>query len=213
MKSIESELVFFKSLMKMISKQFGSDVEIVLHDWSKGYEHSIVAIEGNLTGRKDGDCGSNLGLEVIRGTVDADTKVNYITKTKDGKALSSSTIYVKDENNNAIGALCINSDISRFLSLKDYCNSVIPEGLNTESTLEFFPNNILDLLSILIDESISSTGKNVSQMSKDDKLTVIKTLDNKGVFLITKSSTKVCEVLGISKFTLYKCLDEIRKHN
>ena len=41
---------------------------------------------------------------------------------------------------------------------------------------------------------------------------VIEILDNKGVFLISKSSERVCEFLGISKFTLYNYLDQVREN-
>ena len=34
-----------ESVMKLIAAQFGPDCEVVLHDWSKDYESTIVAIE------------------------------------------------------------------------------------------------------------------------------------------------------------------------
>ncbi|NLO60550.1 MAG: transcriptional regulator [Spirochaetales bacterium] len=214
MKHIDSELPLLKSIMKMFFNQFGERIELVLHDWSKGYEHSIVAIEGNLTNRKVGDCGNNLGLEVLKGTSDPETKANYITKTKDGKTLVSSTLYIKNDEGAPIGALCVNYDITDFVMMKNYCDSFVPTELdiNTKNgNKEFFTNNITELLNIMIDDSISKTGKAISQMVKGDKMAVLDDLDKKGVFLITKSTTKVCEVLEISKFTLYNYLDEIKK--
>ena len=81
----------FKAIMKMIAKQFGDKCEVVLHDWSGGYDKTIVAIEnGHVSGREVGDCGSNLGLEVMRGISGGDNQYNYITKTKLGKTLRSS---------------------------------------------------------------------------------------------------------------------------
>ena len=38
-------------------------------------------------------------------------------------------------------------------------------------------------------------------------------LDRRGAFLITKSGSKVCDVLNISKFTLYNYLETIRKES
>ena len=55
-----------ESVMKLIAAQFGPDCEVVLHDWSKEYESTIVAIEnGHVSGRKVGDGGSNLGLAAL----------------------------------------------------------------------------------------------------------------------------------------------------
>ena len=40
---------------------------------------------------------------------------------------------------------------------------------------------------------------------------VLRFLDDRGAFLISKSSTKICQILEISKFTLYNYLDEVRE--
>ena len=209
MKDVESEKSLLVAIMRMLSKQFGSRIELVLHDWAKGYDHSIIAIEGSLTNRKVGDCGNNLGLEVIKGSTDSETRTNYVTKTKDGKTLASSTLYLKDDTGKPVGALCLNYDISNLEAEKVYYESIVHP--KTSPQQEYFPNNISELLNVLLDESISKNGKTVNQMNKEDKIRIIEDLDKKGVFLITKSSTKVCEVLSISKFTLYNYLEEIRK--
>ena len=213
MESIEREMPFFITLLKMLRRQLGEDSEIVLHDWSKGYDHSIVAIEnGHLTNRRVGDCGSNLGLEVIRGTATSDIKGNYVTRTRDGRILASSTMYLKNDAGEPMGALCINTDISKKVELKEYFENQLPEGLSRGTAEEFFATDVSDLLTYLVNESIMKVNKPVTAMSKEDKMTALKYLDEKGAFLITKSSTKVCQVFEISKYTLYNYLDEIREH-
>lgn len=47
-------------------------------------------------------------------------------------------------------------------------------------------------------------------MNKEAKIKLLRFLDERGVFLIQKSGQKVCELLGISKFTLYNYLEEAR---
>ena len=47
-------------------------------------------------------------------------------------------------------------------------------------------------------------------MSREDNGRVIRQLNDAGAFLITKSGPKVCQFLGISKYTLYSYLDEIK---
>ena len=104
-----------ESVMKLIAAQFGPDCEVVLHDWSKEYESTIVAIEnGHVSGRKVGDGGRNLGLEVMRGTTDGSNQLNYITQTQDGRMLRSSSLYLTDENGKKVGALCINLDVTEL---------------------------------------------------------------------------------------------------
>ena len=164
MRSIDEERPFFTQLLDMLESQMSVNDEIVLHDLTKGYDHTIVDIRnGHVTNRKVGDCGSNLGLEVLRGTVENGDRYNYVTHTREGKILRSSSMFIRDDDGRVIGSICINKDITL--------------------------------------------------MDREDKQRFLKYLDDKGTFVISKSGDRVCEFLGISKFTLYNYLDAIRKVN
>ncbi len=209
MESIAAEMPLLQSIMRLIARQTGHHCEVVLHDWSKGYEHSVVAIENNhITGREIGSCGSNLGLEVMRGTVKDGDRFNYITQTKDGRFLRSSTVYLKNSKGEPIGAMCINFDISAFVSAK----KVLEELCMMEQAGgdEFFASDVNELLDYLLAESVKQAGKTVSQMNREDKIAALKYLDEKGAFFISKAGTKACQFFGISKYSLYSYLDEIR---
>ena len=54
-------------------------------------------------------------------------------------------------------------------------------------------------------------GKPASLMDKGEKVRAIRFLNDAGAFLITKSGPKVCQVFGISKYTLYSYLDEAKQ--
>lgn len=207
LEQIADEMGLLTSIVKAIAAQWGEKCEVVLHDWSAGYDKTIVAIEGNVTGRKVGDCGSNLGLEVMRGTVQNGDIYNYITQTKDGKILRSSTVYIRNKENKPIGALCMNFDISDIIAAKKTMESLT---MTYGATSEYFASDVNDLLDFLIQEGIKLVGKPVSYMTKEDKLKALEYLDEKGAFLITKSGNKICQFFDISKYTLYNYLDEIR---
>ena len=69
LKTYSDSKEWLRSILDMLSAHFGKDVEFVIHDLSLDYEHTIVDIRnGQITGRKIGDTGDILGLEVIRGT-------------------------------------------------------------------------------------------------------------------------------------------------
>lgn len=208
MKSITDELALLKSIMRILAEQLGESCEIVLHDWSNGYSHSIIdIINGHVTGRKIGDCGSNLGLEVMRGTVKDGDCFNYITQTKSGKTLRSSTVYIKDDQQKTLGALCINQDITDLLKAKKVIDSLT---LTQNTVQEVFVNDINEILDFLLLESTRLVGKQPDLMTKEDKLKAMEYLDEKGAFLISKAGNKICKFFDISKFTLYNYLDEIR---
>ena len=121
MNSIYDEWPMWQQLMTMLENQFGNRCEIILHDLTKDYNHTIVDIRnGHLTNRKIGDCGSNVGLEVLRGTVKDGDRYNYIVNTRDGKLLRSSTMFIKDDAGKIIGSLCLNTDITETVRFEEY---------------------------------------------------------------------------------------------
>ena len=98
MQSVQSELPFLQSLVKGIAAQFGDRCEVVLHDLTLPYDQTIVAIEnGHITGRSVGGPGTNLGLELLRGTTEDGNKINYVTQTKDGRLLRSTSLYMRNQ--------------------------------------------------------------------------------------------------------------------
>lgn len=210
MESVKDELPLLASMMKGIAAQFGPNCEVVLHDLTKGYESTIVLIEnGHVTNRKVGDCGSNLGLEVLRGQTDEGDRYNYITQTVDGKVLRSSSIYLKNSKNEVIGSVCINLDISELMMAENAIKSLTMHNVE-EKVDEVFVSDVSELLDHLLKECQKEIGKPVSHMTKDEKKNAIGYLDEKGAFLVKKAGDKVCSFFGISKFTLYNYLDEIR---
>ena len=87
------------------------------------------------------------------------------------------------------------------------------DGRVLKSTTLFIRDDdekVIDLLDELLDHSVKLVGKPTALMSKDEKIRAIRFLDERGAFLITKSGPKVCQFFGISTYTLYSYLDEIR---
>ncbi len=202
-------LDFLKQLARGIAQQFGSNCEVVVHDLSdNNVDSSIVAIEnGNVTGRKLGDGPSHVVLEALHGDRgNLKDHLNYLTKTKDGRILKSSTIYIRDEAGDAIGIFSINYDITGLLVVENAIKSLTATE-HTEKEPEKIMQNVNDLLDDLIEQSVRLVGKPVALMSKDDKIAAIQFLNSTGAFLITKSGDKVSKYFGISKYTLYSYID------
>ncbi|MFC0389993.1 PAS domain-containing protein [Paenibacillus mendelii] len=86
---------------------------------------------GHVTGRNVGDPGTNLGLELIRGTADGGNRHNYVTQTKDGRILRSTSLYMKNDSGQMIGSLCINFDITELTVAEKTLQSLTASGLLT----------------------------------------------------------------------------------
>ena len=201
---------FLAQLAKGIARQFGPNCEVVVHDLTQGTsDATIVLIEnGHVTGRKVGDGASHVVLESLHSDPDSlRDHLSYLAKTKDGKALKCSTIYIRDESGKPVGILGINQDITMALAMQDQLRAFTATEQAGEEP-ERIPLNVTDLLEELIDQSVRLVGKPVALMNKEDKVKAIQFLSDSGAFLITKSGDKICKFFGISKYTLYSYIDE-----
>ena len=204
-----SHLQFCFQLARGIAQQFGSNCEVVVHDLdSNDVEHSIVAIEnGHVSGRRVGDGPSHIVLEALRGDcARLEDRLAYLTRSDDGKILKSSTIYIRDDDGRAIGVFAINYDITLMLAMEDALKGFTATQV-PEREPEHISRNVADLLDELIEQSVKLVGKPVPLMNKEDKVKAIRFLNEKGAFLVTKSSDKIAKYFGISKYTLYSYID------
>ena len=207
-----STLQFLFQLAKGIAGQFGPNCEVVVHDLaSNDPERSIVAIEnGHVTGRKVGDGPSHAVLEALRsGGERIEDHLCYLTRTRDGKILKSTTIYIRDDDGVPIGIFGINYDITIMLAMENQLKQFTATEPETKEP-EAISRNGSDLLDELIQQSVKLVGKPVALMNKEDKVKAIQFLNETGAFLITKSGDKVCKFFGISKYTLYSYIDEAK---
>lgn len=207
-----SDFAFYFRLAKAIARQFGPNCEVVVHDLeSNDPESSIVAIEnGHVSGRQIGDGPSHVVLDALHGDrSNLQDHLAYLTKTKDGKILKSSTIYIRDDFGMARGIFSINYDITLMLSMEQALRTFTATDL-PEPEPAAISRNVSDLLDELIAQSVEVVGKPAALMSKEEKIRAIQFLNGSGAFLITKSGDKVCKFFGISKYTLYSYIDEAK---
>lgn len=202
-------LNFLRHLAKGLADQFGPNCEIVIHDLSDNYkENSIVAIEnGHVTNRKVGDGPSMAVLDALRSDPDKlQDHTSYLTKTKDGRILKSTTIYIRNEQQKVIGIFSINYDITELMMVENAIKPLISVTSKGDKVSRI-PQNVTDLLNDLIDESTRQVGKPVPLMTREDKIKAIKFLNDRGALLITKAGDKISKHFGISKYTLYSYID------
>ena len=129
-----------------------------------------------------------------------------MTKTKDGRILKSTTIYIRNEQQKVIGIFSINYDITELMMVENAIKPLI-SVTSKEDKVSRIPQNVTDLLNDLIDESTRQVGKPVPLMTREDKIKAIKFLNDRGALLITKAGDKISKHFGISKYTLYSYID------
>lgn len=204
-------LTFLKQMARGLAVQFGENCEIVIHDLSlENIEHSIVHVEnGHVSNRNVGDGPSRIVLESLHENAESlNDRLGYLTKTADGRILKSSTLFYRDDSGQVKYIFSINYDITNLMLLDNAIKPLIscdqPEGRDNNPII---PKNVNELLDELLEQSVALVGRPAAVMSKEDKITAIKFLNDAGAFLITKSGDKVAKYFGISKYTLYSYID------
>ena len=190
---------------------FGNNCEIVIHDLEKDHlENSIVYIEnGHVSNRQLGNGPSQIVLESLAQDINTlNDNLNYLTKTRDGRILKSSTLYFANEDHSKVRyILSVNYDITSLLVVDNAIQSLVNAEKKTNDNPTEIPQNVNELLDELLEKSVALIGKPAAMMSKDEKIAAIDFLNKAGAFLITKSGDKVSKYFGISKYTLYSYTD------
>lgn len=211
MSNMQEQKSFLERLAKGIASLFGQNCEITVHDLTKGYENTIIAIEnGQVTNRRIGDGASERVLQALKEKDKApvEDSYSYLARTKEGRIVKSTSIYVRDEKDKVIGLFGINYDITDLIMAQHAIEATVTvEKPEEEANISPITTNVTDLLDLLIEEADKYVGKPVAMMSKDDKTRAIQFLSDKGAFLIKKAGDKVSKHYDISKYTLYNYMD------
>ena len=172
--SLRFELEKYIPLAKTIAEMLGKKWEALIHDFSNP-QRSIIAIEnGYVTGRKIGDPITDLALTIWKkggyGDKKTDKIVNYKTKTKDGRILKSSSVFIKDNQKKIVGCMCINYDLTEhsmfYKVMDDFCTTTDLDKEKSEKSMEIFTNNVNEVLENIIQEAIKKICKPVALMQK-----------------------------------------------
>ena len=209
-----STLERLKVIAHGLAIQFGPSCEVLIHDLQGDLDTSLVYIEnGTITNRHVGDGPSHVVLDVLNYDDGSEGRFVYLTKTKDGRILKSSTMYIRDDNGNIEYLLGINQDITEFVMMHRSLESLIGIGQAENGTVEKITTSVSELLDDLLLEAERLVGKPGPLMNKVERLKAISYLNEKGAFLISKSSEKIAEYFNISKFTLYSDLNTVKEES
>lgn len=209
-------LAKYCSMVDFLAEVLGKDAEVVLHD-VEDIDHSVVAIRnGYISGRAVGSPATNVILKIMKDDCGdgANFLSNYRGVSADGKTLRSSSYFIRDDERRLIGILCVNIDSSKFEQFRDYLDGFLglpPQGLEADSTVERFSNSVEDLALDSIENVIEESGVPPKRMSLDEKIAIVKKLNDNGVFLLKGAISRVAAKLNVSEATVYRYLNGIKK--
>jgi len=197
-----------KPVMMAIVDLLGPGSEVVLHDMAYP-DASIVAIEGDVTDRRVGGPLTDSGLACLR-SPESGRVYSYTTVVDGGRVIKSSSVFLTDDQGEILGGMCINLDITPYLTFDRHLQGLI-KPTEDEAEPQTFGSDVGDVLDTMLDDAIAAAGIPISLMQRADRLKVIRALEERGAFLLKKAVPLMAERLGVSRHTIYSDLAEIEE--
>lgn len=223
MNSILKEYI---NLVHYLGIVLGPDYEIVLHELGK--ENRVIAIEnGHVSRRNVGAPITNKAYQLIKDKryKEVNYELNYVGLLENGTRLRSSTYFIKDEQGEPIGLLCINIDDSRYRNVcnqilqllhpKKYIESSIKLDTNSPmmATAEHFPDSVDKIVDDIINPILAQSDVPVERFTQEEKMNIISKLNQRNVFDIKGSVSCVAKALHTSEASIYRYLSKLKQNN
>lgn len=202
----EEALAFLDRLAHGISDTFGVSCETVIHDFSDP-AHPVLAIyNGHISNREIGSTMDLTGLEqkvAFEGDV-----VNLMATTPRGQQVKSSTFSLKGDGYHL--ALGINYDFTPLT----YANRALLDLMRTEVDFRSAVYQNRDTgIGEIFQQCADRIGKPIREMNKADRLRIVELLTQHDAFSYRRAVPYVASQLGVSRYTVYKYLDEVAAYS
>lgn len=182
--------------------------ETIIHQIDGQHILNLAIFNGHVSNRKAGSTLSIYGKDTYLDDSSSGTnlELDYLNQQVilNGKQIKSTTIHMRGSDYHY--ALGINYDISVLSQMQR-----IMDGLTSVEGELSTRINTFDQpeISEIFDSCLESFNVPLNLMKKNDRLELVRQLQDKGIFHIQKSVPYVAESMGVTKFTVYNYLNEI----
>lgn len=218
----------YTQLTEFLGRVLGPDYEVAFHDLTNK-DRSLVAIaNNNISDRDIGAPLTNVALKILadHSYQNSDYRVHYHGKTVHGKPLRSSTLFIKDEQGELVGLLCINFDDHRYQELSEkilglcHPDTFVETNFAYDKALlapaeseiaETFPHTAEGTASEAVSEVLRQKGLTAQRLTLEERMDVIRQLDAQGIFLLKGAVKDVAQCLSCSPASVYRYLTNLRR--
>lgn len=213
-------------IASFIAAIIGPKCEVVVHDISDP-EHSIVHIEnGHISGRQVGDASTDLVLKILKTEAYHEEQyiANYRASGKMGQSFRSSTYFIKTNQGKLVGLLCLNIDITHMEVAAEWIQHILQGGptpyiapatldqapKEEKQATEYLQGNADDLLQHMVSSVTNRLTISPERLSSQEKIEIVRELNDLGVFLLKGGVSQVANALSISEPTVYRYLQKLK---
>ena len=196
---------FLDRTARGIAEMFGPACETLVQDMGDT-THPILSIyNGQVSGREVGSTQDILGSDkVLDAATLSNDFVNLYATTPSGAQVKSSTFHLVGEDFDL--ALGIDFDFTSLV----FANRTLMGLMSADADLQsaMWTGGSGQLYQIF-EECLSALGKPVEELNKKERMKLVALMDQKNAFSFRKSVPFVASRLRVSRYTVYKYLDEL----
>ena len=211
-------------MVDFIADILGEKAEVVLHDLRNELNSTVIYIRNSLSGRKIGSPATDLLVDILQKQTyrQCNYLSNYKSKAGEGKKFKSSSYFIKDDNGDLLGMICVNidytSEIVMINKLNDFLeqfSKVTHKDVYQLSESQSIEENLYGTVENIVEDTIYKvTGqievKNM-KLKKEEKLEIVRILENRGFFALKESIGELAKIFDMSEVSIYKYIQEIKK--
>lgn len=214
-------LTVLKAALAAMGSVVGRNTEIVLHDLTQPERSVIDIVNGHVSGRSVGSPvlggpQQDQGFAAVMRTAEADAGCepvvipNYPTTGVNGQTFRSATAVFRDKTGQPFASLCVNADISGLLTAQA-CLEQLLAAPNQPYQKASEPADMELLMEEIIQSSLAGANSRNKAMKKKAKLEAVRQMQERGIFIVKGGIEKAAAALGVTRYTIYNYLDEIRQ--
>lgn len=220
---VEDLFALLKPVVSLLGSLVGQHLEVVLHDLTTPTSSVMAIANGHVSKRQvgdpilsgpRGDAGFRELHKHVEGTgrIDWSLIEKYQTTNAAGQRLHSATLLFRDGKGTPVAALCLNADMTVFEMAYGWLEQMLHR--DESATQNAPPSDDVDLKAMMqgiIDDAVRYFMKPPELMNKKERMYAVEAMMQRGLFLMRNSVTQVADALGVSRFTIYNYIDQIKQ--
>ena len=200
-------LARYQGFCDAIAAIFFPYAEVVVHDLGT---QSVVYIANNISKRMLGDASAldNIEFDSDENVLGPFEKLNW-----DGRAVRSVSIVVRDDEQQAIGVICLNLNIAVFEQARAALDLFVKGAKIVPQPDKLFKDDWQERINTYLHHWLQQNQLGLSTLSREHKRQLVHVLYEQGAFNGKSAANYVANVLDMGRATVFKHLKEIKEKN
>lgn len=206
----ESIFARYIQLADVLGQMFQNTLEVVIHDF-KDLDHAIIHIvNGHVSGRCIGGPVSEINLRrLLEQDQFPDKLINFSSRNSRGQPLKSSSLAIRDDHGQLIGAFCLHFDLSHFEQFQKFMEFFVNTNVDRFVGFNDFGAGQLHDREINgeIEAWLLKQGLRTAQLTYNNKQSIVAYLFQRGCFKRKGAISIVANTLQLTRQCIYNYIE------